>query len=96
MSIILSIWTFYKKLILPLASIAILTGILGLSATGSFSFKWSGLAYFLLTPLFHYFIYEVRNKNEYYFYFNLGLNKPVLWASTISISLFIALILSLI
>ena len=95
MGIIRCIWHFYKKLILPSMSISIATGLLGLSISGNFPIKWIGFTYVLLAPLFHYSIYEIMNKNEYYFYFNLGLSKTVLWAITLSVSLLLAIILSL-
>ncbi len=41
----------------------------------------------LAGPLTHYFIYELRNENEYYFYFNMGLNKIMLYASTVILNL---------
>jgi hypothetical protein len=47
----------------------------------------------LFAPFFHFAIYEIRNPNEYYFYYNLGLSKTVLWISTIAISFCIGLIL---
>jgi hypothetical protein len=45
--------------------------------------------------LFHYLIYEIRNSKEYYFYFNMGLTKLMLWLSTLFISIFIAVIISI-
>jgi len=53
-----------------------------------------GLGYIFSAPLFHLFNYEVRNTNEYYFYYNLGLSKILLWISTILISLTIGLTFS--
>jgi len=35
-----------------------------------------------------YFIYELRNKGVYYFYFNLGISKIQLWVSTRILLLF--------
>ena len=95
MRIFASIWLFYKKIIVPILSLSVLIGLLGLMILGTLSFKWIGISYIFLTPLFQYFVYEIRNPNEYYFYFNIGLNKAILWVSTISMSLIIGLILIL-
>ncbi|MCK5171226.1 MAG: hypothetical protein KAQ75_15210 [Bacteroidales bacterium] len=84
---------FYRKLIIPSLIISIVISFLGASFSGTyFSIKGIGLAYIFIAPLFHFFIYEVRNVNEYYFYYNFGLSKIVLWASTITLSLSIGLI----
>jgi hypothetical protein len=96
MRIIAGIWLFYKKLIIPALSISVMIGFLGLMISNSISFNWVGISYIILIPLFQYFIYEVRNPNEYYFYYNMGLNKFILWVSTMVISLFICLIIILI
>jgi hypothetical protein len=92
---VLCLWIFYKKLIIPSLSTAVLVGMTGWALTNTFSLKWTGFAYVFLAPLFHYFIYEVRNSNEYYFYYNLGLSRTALWASTFLVSLVAALILNL-
>ena len=98
MKIVSSIWMFYKKLIIPALSMSLLIGILIFIFTNSFSvsFKLTGISYLFFTPMFHYFIYEIRNPNEYYFYYNMGINKPVLWLSTLILSSLIGLILILI
>lgn len=57
-----------------------------------FSINAAAVAYILFSLLFQYFIYEVRNPNEYYFYYNLGLNKYILWGSTFMLSSIIAII----
>jgi hypothetical protein len=96
MRIINAIWLFYKKLIISSLSFSIIIALLGgfLLETGLL-LKGIGLAYIFIAPLFHFFIYELRNENEYYFYYNLGLSKIVLWISTVLISLSIGLILML-
>jgi len=93
MNLILGIWIFYRKLIVPTLLLSVLICFVGGLIGGSYSLKWFGFSYMILTPLFQYFIYEIRNKNEYFFYYNLGLSKPILWASSISISLVFGLIL---
>jgi hypothetical protein len=51
--------------------------------------------YLVMSLLFHYYIYEKRNSNEYYFYFNLGLSKYVLWGSTLILSFMLVIILTI-
>jgi ABC-type sugar transport system ATPase subunit len=48
---------------------------LGYSGTGKFSWGTVGIGYILITLVFQYFIYEIRNPNDYYFYYNMGLSK---------------------
>lgn len=93
MRILSAIWMFYRKLIIPAIVMSVLMGLFGLMASDSVSTRSIGAAYMLFAPFFHFAIYEIRNPNEYYFYFNLGLSKMVLWISTIAISFCIGLIL---
>jgi hypothetical protein len=93
MHILNSIWIFYKKLIIPSMVVSVLIGSFGMTISGSFLIRTVGIGYILLSPLFHYFIYEIRNPGEYYFYYNMGLSKLILWASTFTISSIIGLIL---
>ena len=44
----------------------------------------------------HYFIYEIGNPNEYYFYYNLGFSKFFLWSTTIISAVIVALIFRII
>lgn len=82
---------FYQKLIIPSLVLSVLLAyfVLGLGKLCS----GTGISFIFLTPVFHYFTYELRRPNEYYFYYNLGLSKSVLWLSTIGISLVIGLVL---
>jgi hypothetical protein len=75
---------FHQKLILPTFCVALAIGIAG------YFMVWStpiiqgiGFGYILAGPLSHYFIYELRNDNEYYFYFNKGLEKTTLYITTV-------------
>lgn len=91
-----AILIFYQKLIIPALILSGLLGFMGLGVTGVFSLEAIGISFMFSGPLFHYFIYEVRNNNEYYFYFNMGLSRLSLWIITFSLSLVIGLILILI
>lgn len=93
MRIIISILFFYKKLVVPSLIVAIALGFLGGISTGEFSLKTFGISYFLMSMCFHYIIYEKRNRGEYYFYYNMGLSKYLLWGTTLFLSLIFGLIL---
>lgn len=88
------LWFFYQKLIIPSLTISVLLALLSLKLV---DFNVGiGFSYIILTPLFHYFIYEIQHPDEYYFYYNLGLSKGSLWICTFIISSlagFIAIIL---
>jgi len=58
--------------------------------------KSIGFSFLFIAPLMQYFIYEVKNKHEYYFYYNLGLSNTILWVSTIVIGFLNLILLSLI
>jgi hypothetical protein len=72
-------------------ALSLLFAIMDLSGPSFFSLPGFGGAYLVLAPVFHFFTYEVRNENEYYFYYNMGLSKPVLWLATLLISSIIGL-----
>lgn len=76
--------------------ISILIGALGMVASGPFSLASTGVAFMFIAPLFQYFIYEISHPEEYYFYFNMGLSRLILWLCTLVISFCIGLILILI
>jgi hypothetical protein len=96
MRILLSLILFYQKLIVPALVFALSIGLLSWLLSGEFSKGLIGISYIFSSLLFQYLIYEIRNVKEYYFYFNMGLSKPVLWLSTLFISIFIAVIISII
>ncbi|CAM1344949.1 conserved membrane hypothetical protein [Tenacibaculum amylolyticum] len=53
------------------------------------------IIFFFISLFTHLFIYDINNKNKYYFYYNVGLSYNILWFSTITIgfiNLFILLI----
>lgn len=94
MNIFIALWIFYKKLILPSLAVS------ALLATFEFEpdriIQGTGMAYVVLTPVFQYLLYDLTNSNQYYFYYNLGISKILLWISTIIYSLIIGLILMLV
>lgn len=96
MNILKALMIFYQKLIIPTLLFSILINLIGVSITGTFSSKILGISYILLGLLFQYFIYELWNPNEYYFYFNIGLNKYILWMFNLFISLIVGIIISFI
>ena len=53
-----------------------------------------GFSLMFIAPLVHFFTYETKNKNEYYYYYNLGFNRFKLWCSTFAFG-FINLIIFL-
>jgi len=91
MRIVEAILIFYKKLLIPSLLLSGLLGLIGLAVVGEFSLKTIGISYIFLGLLFHYFTYEVRNSNEYYFYYNLGLSRLSLWLITFTMNLAIGL-----
>ncbi len=68
---------FYLKLLIPSVFISLL-----LSLQGGFSVSDFGLCFLLTLPLLHYFVYELRLKNEYAFYAHFGFSRPFLWILT--------------
>lgn len=79
---------FYQKIFL----ISFLVSIL-LSFLAGFSVRNLALSYLFLAPFFHFMIYEIRNKNEYYFYANFGLSRRFLWMTTLTISLILEILI---
>lgn len=78
------LWIFYFKLLIPAVLFSLLINTqLGFTA-GNF-----GLCFFLFLPTFHFLIYELRLKDEYYFYANFGFSRLFLWISTAILSLIV-------
>jgi hypothetical protein len=75
---------FQQKLLLPTFGLALGIGIAGYFMAPSIPIiQGTGYGYIFAGPVMHYFIYELRYENEYYFYFNSGLSKIHLYTSTI-------------
>jgi hypothetical protein len=85
-------WLFYKKLIIPSLALAFLISLVGMVDSSSYSLASVGASYIFITPALHYLTYELRHKNEYYFYLNQGFSKWLLWTLTCIVSFFIGLI----
>ncbi|MFZ4929720.1 hypothetical protein [Chryseobacterium sp. Mn2064] len=83
------LWIFYKKLIIPSVLFSLLFSLLS-----PFKVETFGLSFLLLLPMLHYFIYEVRLKNEYLFYYHFGFSKLFLWGFTLSFSLIVKTIMA--
>lgn len=96
MRIIVSILIFYKKLVLPALTMAMAFSFLEYAMTEKFTFTTLAIYYILMSMFFHYFIYEKRNPGEYYFYYNMGLSKFVLWGISLFLSFIISLVLVII
>ncbi len=82
-----TLWIFYKKIIIPTLIFSLLA-----SCLSSFNIENFGLSFLLISPVLHYFIYELRFKNEYYFYANLGFSRSFLWGFTISVCVIVKII----
>jgi hypothetical protein len=84
---ILLLATFQLRLLLPTFCVALAIGVAG------YFMIWStpiilgtGFGYFLAGPMVHYYLYELRFPNEYYFYFNAGLSKVLLGFTTLGLN----------
>lgn len=88
---IITLFIFQKKLFLPSLTTAFLVYIL-IGTVGPSYGSGFGFAYLFSSLLFQYFIYEVKNHNEYYFYFNSGFSKVTLWGSTFVFGIIVCLI----
>jgi hypothetical protein len=89
---IISILFFFKKLILPSFSMAVALAFLEGLLTQKFLWTSIGIYYILMSMFFHYFFYEKLNPGKYYFCYNMGLSKLILWGSSLFLSLIIVLI----
>lgn len=58
-----------------------------------FSSEIAAGSYLIFSLSFQYFMYELKNPNEYYFYYNLGLNKNILWSINFIFSLILSILI---
>ena len=49
--------------------------------------KLTAISLCIIAPCNHFYFYNLLNKNQYFYYFNLGINSTKLWQSTGIISL---------
>ncbi|MCD0477682.1 hypothetical protein LPB90_04405 [Chryseobacterium sp. LC2016-29] len=81
------LWIFYRKLLIPGVIFSLL-----ISIPTEIDFKNFSFGFLFIFPLMHYFIYELRLKNEYLFYANFGFSRISLWSLTVSFSIILQLI----
>jgi hypothetical protein len=93
MRIFLSVMLFYKKIAIPAFIVSMVLGIAAFAISGEISLIPVAVSYVSLAVLFHYFMYEVMNPRQYYFYYNLGLSRYHLWRASLLLSLLFGLIL---
>lgn len=91
-----ALWLFYKRLIIPSLLVSLFFGLLLTPLSKNTPSLAVGISYMAIAPGFHYFIYEISHYNEYYFFYNLGLSKIVLWANTIILSFLTGVLICLI
>ncbi len=84
------LWIFYLKLLIPTIFFSLL-----MNTQLGFTFSNFGLCFILFLPCFHFLIYELRLKDEYYFYVNFGFSRFFLWIFTLSFSVIINIITKL-
>lgn len=85
---ILLVVTFQQKLILATFCVALGIGIAGYFMIWSAPIiQGTAYGYFLAGPMVHYYLYDLRNPNEYYFYANAGLSKTCLYLTTAGLNL---------
>lgn len=49
--------------------------------------KLTALSLCIIIPCNHFYFYNLMNKSQYFYYYNLGISNTKLWLSTIIISL---------
>lgn len=87
MRILHTLWFFNKKILLLSF---VISPLLPLLSIWPISYTTAvGTAFMFVLPLVHYLNYELHIPAEYYFYFNLGLTKKILWINTVLISVII-------
>lgn len=94
------IWSFYRKLLIPALIITLVASIFLKPVTGEFNFSVNfiqvGLSFLFVSLIMQLIIYELRNPDEYYFYYNLGLGKKQLWVANAVIGIIVCVIFILI
>jgi hypothetical protein len=78
---------FYKRIAFSALFFAFLLSLL----TGSLSFAALGVSYFFIMLVFHYVMFEHLYKQQYFFYYHLGLSRKKLWILSVAFSTIIAI-----
>lgn len=91
-----TLWLFYRKIIFSSVILTFLLTLLNGGFFNNWSLSFAIITFLVLLPFMQLYFYELSNKNEYYFYANLGLLKTTLWYLTLAavvISIFITIII---
>lgn len=83
MRILTGLCFFYQKIILPSVVFSVILPLMFQNYVDFFT--GTGISFMILLPTMQYLTYEIRKPGEYFFYYNLGLSKMILWITTISI-----------
>ena len=85
---------FNQKLFIPTFCVSLAIGIAGYFMIWSTPVvQGTGFGYLLAGPMVHYYLYDLRNPNEYYFYHNAGLSKPLLYFTTFGLNAAVAMVI---
>ncbi len=82
MRMLKNILLFQQKIIVTPILIGFLVAI-----TTSIPIKIIAFTLCFFIPFNHYYYYNLQNKNQYFFFYNLGISNKVLWCSTGTITL---------
>lgn len=74
---------FYKKIFELSLIMTFAFGLFSFFLFQEAIFEVIGISYFIFSIFFHFFLYEIRNPDDYYFYYNFGFSKAFLWSVTI-------------
>lgn len=74
------LWIFYMKLLIPTVLFSLLFAFQTGFIAGNF-----GFCFLMILPAFHYLVYELRLKQEYFFFAHFGFSRSFLWIATASI-----------
>lgn len=86
--------SFHQKLLVPTLCTAVGIGIAGYFMVWSTPIdQGAGFGYIFAGPLTQFFFYDLRNPNEYYFYFNKGLSKCHLYLSSLVLNSIVGIII---
>ncbi|PCJ66776.1 MAG: hypothetical protein COA58_04775 [Bacteroidetes bacterium] len=83
---------YYKKVFYPTFFITLGIGLFG-AGFSEFSLGRFGQSFFILAPTILFIQYNLRFKNEYYFYGNLGFSKGKLIIYSLLVNVLVTFIL---